>query len=415
MGRNIDDYLKAAQLLMFYQMVLCRDDIPIERWVWALVEDIEEWNDFPWGAYSFQVLCHYISLLPKKPEHIANKKKTYHFFGPVWALQIWAYEAIPYLGHLCGIRDREVKYPRCLRWTTTSSAADYQHFFEYDLKVNATLEPDEWETNELYFLSLDTQNPLYVRYVPSQRHAFKKGPIVDRMAKTADKMKCRDTSKVQESRHHTKHTRSSQQPIVESVRRQTTRAASKRRRKTSPYNEQRRSESAQEEPKPQFICCQHGLPCKHSREDEDILLSRLGQRVVQHLLMDDSETGWIARLAQRVAEHTRHFVAPRRSSPPPVHDQHVDDASHISDHDQQDPIQVRRSSTPQSAHVSHRRPRASPVRDLNQPRLSVSHHSARGSLPNNSVSQRSAEGSHMRDATLLQVDTAESHCGRGLP
>lgn len=83
---SAEDYLKVAHVLVLYLMVLGynRDRI-IDEWVWVLVEDLDSWNRFPWGAYSYQALIRYVSLLPKTRTGSVMK---YDFYGPVWALQV---------------------------------------------------------------------------------------------------------------------------------------------------------------------------------------------------------------------------------------------------------------------------------------------------------------------------------------
>ncbi|XP_057811255.1 uncharacterized protein LOC131025477 [Salvia miltiorrhiza] len=116
LGKDPEDYIKAGNLLMYYLFLLCRDDVYIEAWAWTLVEDLDEWNWFPWGSYTYQVLLHYLSLAGTRDDVL--KKPAYHFFGPVWALQIWSYEVIPTLGSICGTRNPVPKFPRALMWTT---------------------------------------------------------------------------------------------------------------------------------------------------------------------------------------------------------------------------------------------------------------------------------------------------------
>ncbi|KAL6523853.1 hypothetical protein OROMI_030948 [Orobanche minor] len=105
-------------------------------WVWALVEDFEQWDMFPWGAYAYGVLSYYIGSVTLKE---GQEHKDYHLYGPVWALQIWSYEMIPSLGDLCGIREKFVKVPRCLMWTTRKMFCDFTHFFDEKHKVFPSL------------------------------------------------------------------------------------------------------------------------------------------------------------------------------------------------------------------------------------------------------------------------------------
>lgn len=128
------DYLKAANLLVYYLMLLGRDDPWIEDWAWVLAEDGGAWSRFPWGSYTFQILCHQIAILPKEQMDINNKRNSYSFFGPVWALNIWAFEAIPELGRLCGKRATEPLIPRLLRWKSVRNSPDFGGLFD-ELKV----------------------------------------------------------------------------------------------------------------------------------------------------------------------------------------------------------------------------------------------------------------------------------------
>lgn len=87
-GGSADDYLKVANILVLYLMLIGYDTRRhIEEWVWVLVEDAAQWNSFPWGAYTFQVLMHYIRTLPIHPSDL-SAKNSYGFHGPVFALQV---------------------------------------------------------------------------------------------------------------------------------------------------------------------------------------------------------------------------------------------------------------------------------------------------------------------------------------
>ncbi|KAL6517757.1 hypothetical protein OROMI_033458 [Orobanche minor] len=126
-GRDIRDYVKVANLLIYYYFVICRDDMLVERWAWALVEDFEQWDMFPWGSYAYGVLSYYIGNVAMKE---GQEHKDYHFYDPVWALHIWSYEMIPALGKMCGIRDKSVQVLRCLMWTTRKIFCDFTSFFD---------------------------------------------------------------------------------------------------------------------------------------------------------------------------------------------------------------------------------------------------------------------------------------------
>ncbi|KAH6763844.1 hypothetical protein C2S51_015093 [Perilla frutescens var. frutescens] len=171
-GRHISgsalDYLKVANVLFLYLMLFGYDpERMIEGWVWVLVEDIARWNSFPWGAYTFQVLLHYIRKVPVHTSRL-SKRKSYHFYGPVYALLIWAYEAIPELGRTCAVRDGVYPSPRCLMWTFPRLYKDFTSFFTQELDCFETLKPTVEELKQPYWKSLQCENPLGVRYTPRE-------------------------------------------------------------------------------------------------------------------------------------------------------------------------------------------------------------------------------------------------------
>ena len=68
----------------------------VETWVWPLVDDIDEFNRFPWGAYAYKLFCHYTTHAGTSPK--------WHYYGPSWALMVWALECLPGLGDEVGKR-----------------------------------------------------------------------------------------------------------------------------------------------------------------------------------------------------------------------------------------------------------------------------------------------------------------------
>lgn len=122
-------YFKAKNILVAYSIIMYRDKDVIELWVWALVEDLNTWYIFPWGSYSFQILCHGISVLKKNLNEIGIKRKVYHFYGPIWKLHIWSYEVIPDLGRMYKYRNITLEFLLCLMWMIRKSATNYLDIF----------------------------------------------------------------------------------------------------------------------------------------------------------------------------------------------------------------------------------------------------------------------------------------------
>lgn len=83
------DYLKVANVLALYLMVLGYDQHKtVENWVWVPVGDLDSWNRFPWGAYSYQAFRYYVGTLPTTREGFDRLNSL---FGPMWALQVLEY------------------------------------------------------------------------------------------------------------------------------------------------------------------------------------------------------------------------------------------------------------------------------------------------------------------------------------
>ncbi|KAL6503934.1 hypothetical protein OROGR_025857 [Orobanche gracilis] len=68
------------------------------------------------GGYSYQILVTYLREIPI--EVPAGLDPSYHFYGNIYAIMIWACEAIPSLGSKCGniLGASFIQRPRCTRW-----------------------------------------------------------------------------------------------------------------------------------------------------------------------------------------------------------------------------------------------------------------------------------------------------------
>ncbi|KAH6804329.1 hypothetical protein C2S51_032576 [Perilla frutescens var. frutescens] len=171
MARDAADYVKVANILFVYRMILCLDQYRyVDPWVWALAEDVERWNSFPWGAYSYQSLMHYIGLIPRTREAMGGKGSgQYHFYGPIWALQV-----IPELASEAGVHSGQLTVPRCLRWTFRLPATDPATLLQRVSRV-VTLVPSPEETTTSYYMSLQLEpGAQSVRFVPARSGNKKK-------------------------------------------------------------------------------------------------------------------------------------------------------------------------------------------------------------------------------------------------
>ncbi|KAL6510884.1 hypothetical protein OROGR_022008 [Orobanche gracilis] len=68
------------------------------------------------GGYSYQILVTYLREIPI--EVPAGLDPSYHLCGNIYAIMIWACEAIPSLGSKCGniLGASFIQRPRCMRW-----------------------------------------------------------------------------------------------------------------------------------------------------------------------------------------------------------------------------------------------------------------------------------------------------------
>ncbi|XP_057773355.1 uncharacterized protein LOC130992646 isoform X2 [Salvia miltiorrhiza] len=127
---DLDDslHLRVAHVIVLYGMLLgYESDKYVASWIWAMVDDLDDFSRFPWGVYSYQTLSHYT--------YKCKPKKKYHFYGPVWALHIWSFEILSHLANEVGRLVDAVAHPRCLRWRFRSLPAlkDLRHLFENEL------------------------------------------------------------------------------------------------------------------------------------------------------------------------------------------------------------------------------------------------------------------------------------------
>ncbi|KAL5792377.1 hypothetical protein ACOSP7_000971 [Xanthoceras sorbifolium] len=93
-------------LLLILEMTLLGKDLrtKVEYWAMKLVDNLEEFNRFPWGSYvysrtfnSLSTCCKgrdqkFMEKAKKDPSHTVEKINLYGF---VYAFQVWAIEAIP--------------------------------------------------------------------------------------------------------------------------------------------------------------------------------------------------------------------------------------------------------------------------------------------------------------------------------
>ncbi|KAF8107336.1 hypothetical protein N665_0123s0027 [Sinapis alba] len=77
--------------------------------------DLKKVRKYPWGVASYDLLCNSIA---KNRDKLKDKTTSYVLDGFSYTLQIWAMEAVPKIGKLCGKKlDKGFKEgPRCINW-----------------------------------------------------------------------------------------------------------------------------------------------------------------------------------------------------------------------------------------------------------------------------------------------------------
>ncbi|XP_018464130.2 uncharacterized protein LOC108835364 [Raphanus sativus] len=110
------DRIRLVYLCITMYVVLARDEkanIPL-KYI-KVVMDLEKLRRYPWGVAAYDFLC---ESVVKTRDFLSEKTTSYVFGGFSYALQIWAMEAVPKIGKLCG--KKLVKGfkdgPRCVNW-----------------------------------------------------------------------------------------------------------------------------------------------------------------------------------------------------------------------------------------------------------------------------------------------------------
>ncbi|KAL6573323.1 hypothetical protein OROHE_001782 [Orobanche hederae] len=102
-------------LASLYVLGLDPNKNKVPEWMWALVEDDEACEEFPWGSYAYQILIQQIDAVKK------DIPGLYHLKGNTIAFLAWIHEAIPTVGRLIGGQDNKEFIPRMLRYKYMSA------------------------------------------------------------------------------------------------------------------------------------------------------------------------------------------------------------------------------------------------------------------------------------------------------
>ncbi|KAL6513368.1 hypothetical protein OROGR_020854 [Orobanche gracilis] len=188
------DALKVAKVLCLCYLLFGFDGGKhiADRWLWTLVEDQTRWESFPWGGYSYQILVTYLRDIPI--EVPAGLDPSYHFYGNIYAIMIWACEAIPSLGSKCGniLGASFIQRPRCTRWKLKKlGPVVFTTFFDDQMDCFEVLVPTPEEEEEPYMMSICDEASERVQYT-HRMPLFKKGVVGRGKGKGKGKGRARD-------------------------------------------------------------------------------------------------------------------------------------------------------------------------------------------------------------------------------
>ncbi|KAL3619778.1 hypothetical protein CASFOL_034690 [Castilleja foliolosa] len=133
--------LKIAKVLFVHGFFYAIDKRQrIANWLWELVEREDEWETFPWGAYSFQILMFRMKNAVVKPQD------NYHIFGFSHAFMHFIAEAVPGLADIITSKTKhKFVQPRLLKLLFLKKSLKlYLNFFDkQDIQCHEKLEPTD--------------------------------------------------------------------------------------------------------------------------------------------------------------------------------------------------------------------------------------------------------------------------------
>ncbi|KAL3655629.1 hypothetical protein CASFOL_000025 [Castilleja foliolosa] len=174
--------LKISKVLFVHSFFYAIDKRQrIVNWLWELVEREDEWETFPWGAYSFQILMFRMKNAVVKPQD------NYHIFGFSHAFMHFIAEAVPGLADIITSKTKhKCVQPRLLkRLFLKKSLTLYLNFFDkQDIQCFEKLEPTKQELIDYtwwHHVADDLRSS--VRYIHRESNKAKKARAVQKTAR----------------------------------------------------------------------------------------------------------------------------------------------------------------------------------------------------------------------------------------
>ncbi|KAL3613827.1 hypothetical protein CASFOL_041901 [Castilleja foliolosa] len=205
--------LKIAKVLFVHGFFYAIDKRQrIANWLWELVEREDEWETFPWGAYSFQILMFRMKNAAVKPQD------NYHIFGFSHAFMHFILEAVPGLADKITSKTKhKCVQPRLLKRLFLKKSVNlYLDFFDkQDIQCHEKLEPTEQELIDYtWWPHVDDDVRSSVKYIHKESNA-KKTQIKRTLEQSSVPAQCHGSITAEEFRPQ-KRARTTESPNADS-------------------------------------------------------------------------------------------------------------------------------------------------------------------------------------------------------
>ncbi|XP_026412868.1 uncharacterized protein LOC113308622 isoform X2 [Papaver somniferum] len=159
------DRVKFALLLVVHNFLMsCQDADPIKNDYWYVVDNLEEFNKYPWGEVTFDRIkkwrlrtrLHYHA---NKEISGAGRKPAYKVVGIPHALMVWALDIMPGLLNLCGRKIESKGWQPHMLCVLCTKSPPYPHIIgaleDSDVHVRSDIMWQKGDGNQLIMLGLE--------------------------------------------------------------------------------------------------------------------------------------------------------------------------------------------------------------------------------------------------------------------
>ncbi|XP_026415153.1 uncharacterized protein LOC113310637 isoform X2 [Papaver somniferum] len=160
------DRVKLALLLVVHRFLMgCPDRDAINISYWHLVDDLEEFNKYPWGEATFGRLTKFRSPLlyqANKENSGAGGETKYKVVGISHALSVWALDIMPGLLNLCGRKIESIgwlPHMLCVLCTQSPKYPSLRTLEMNDVHVRSDIMWQKGDANQLIVLGLEEGTP----------------------------------------------------------------------------------------------------------------------------------------------------------------------------------------------------------------------------------------------------------------